>query len=320
MATATANPGSELSLIKTGVIDVVGQKIREYQESKQLLLPANYSVENAMKSAWLILQTTVDRDKRPALQVCTRNSVANALLDMAVQGLNPAKKQGYFIVYGDQLTFQRSYFGTMAVTKEVAGAKDIYAEVVYKGDEFEYDLARGSKRILKHVQRLENIAPANIVAAYAVIVFGDDRPDYVEIMTMDQIREAWKKSRNNANADNSVHKQFPDQMAMRTVINRACKRYINTSNDDHLFKSHFNRADEEAAEDDFAEEVAESANAEIIDVGPVVAEEDPEAEESSPEPQPKEEPAKATPTSPQPAKAAPKQARLPVNEDEPDYA
>jgi recombination protein RecT len=39
------------------------------------------------------------------LQACTRDSIANALLDMAVQGLNPAKKQGYFIAYGKQLVF-----------------------------------------------------------------------------------------------------------------------------------------------------------------------------------------------------------------------
>lgn len=316
MSAATQAP-NELALIKRDVVDVVSAKVREFTESRQLILPANYAVENAMKSAWLILQGATDRNDKPALAACTRDSIANALLDMAVQGLNPAKKQCYFIVYGNRLVCQRSYFGTMAVTKEVAGAKDIYAEVVYKGDEFEYDLARGSKRIIKHVQRLENINPANIVAAYAVIVFGDERPDFVEIMTFDQIREAWKKSRNNASADNSVHKQFPDQMAMRTVINRACKRYINTSNDDNLFKSHFNRGDEIVEEAEFEEEVAGAANAEIIDVEPVVVEDTPAAEEQAPATEaPKPEPAKAAPQA-QPAKDAPKQAKLPV--EEPGY-
>ncbi len=78
-----------------------------------------------MKSAWLILQAAVDKDKKPVLEVCSKNSIANALLDMVVQGLNPAKKQCYFIAYGNGLACQRSYFGTMAVTKQVAGAKEI---------------------------------------------------------------------------------------------------------------------------------------------------------------------------------------------------
>ena len=122
---------TELALIKKDVVDVVGKKAQEFVSRGELHLPPNYSVENAMKSAWLILQNTVDKDKKPVLQNCTKDSIANALLDMAVQGLNPAKKQGYFIAYGRQLVFQRSYFGTMAVTKLEAGPKHIFAEDVY---------------------------------------------------------------------------------------------------------------------------------------------------------------------------------------------
>lgn len=57
---------------------------------------------------------------------------------MVVQGLNPAKNQGYFIMYGDKVQFQRSYHGTMAVTKRVAGAEEINAEVIFEGDEVKY--------------------------------------------------------------------------------------------------------------------------------------------------------------------------------------
>lgn len=302
MSAATAPTGNELALIKTGVVDVVTKKIREFQENKQIMLPANYSVENAMKSAWLILQATVDRDKKPALQVCTRDSMANALLDMAVQGLNPAKKQGYFIVYGNQLQFQRSYFGTMAVTKQVAGAKDIYAVVVYGGDEFEYVIERGRKRVTKHVQNIANVKGDNIIAAYCTIEFGEGR-EYTDIMTWDQIQKAWSKSKGNPNSDGSTHKTFPEEMAKKTVINRTCKAWINSSSDDSLFLGHFNRADEEMAEEDMADEVAANANGEVIDVEPAAAGDAPGTTEQTPPPA---EPPKE-----------PKQATLPVNG--PDY-
>ena len=270
-----------LALIKKDVVDVVDKKVQEFVSRGELHLPPNYSVENAMKSAWLILQNTVDKDKRPVLDVCSKDSIANALLDMAVQGLNPAKKQGYFIAYGKQLVFQRSYFGTMAVTKRVAGAKDIFAEVVYKGDEFEYTIKNGNKYITKHIQRIENVDPNNIVAAYCTIIFDDDR-QFTDIMTWAEIQKAWSKSKMNPEKEGSTHKEFAQEMARKTVINRACKRYLNSSDDGSLLMQHVNRADEVAAEAEVEAEIEENANQELIDVEYEVAEEEeiPAAEES----------------------------------------
>lgn len=271
------------ALVRRDTVDIVAEKIRQFQENRQLHLPANYSAENALKSAWLILQAAVDKDKKPVLQSCTQASIANALLDMVVQGLNPAKKQGYFIAYGNQLVFQRSYFGTMAVCKRVTGAKDIYTQVVWKGDEFEYAIERGRKKILKHVQRIENVGK-EIVAAYCVIELPDGR-EYTDIMTWEQIKRSWSKSRNNPDAENSTHKQFPEEMAKKTVINRACKALINSSSDDDLFLESFNRADEIADDEGLAEEITTNANGEIIDVdsGPA-GEEDTPTPESPAEP------------------------------------
>ena len=287
---------NELALIKKDVVDVVGKKVQEFVSRGELHLPPNYSVENAMKSAWLILQNTLDKDKRPVLQVCTRDSIANALLDMAVQGLNPAKKQGYFIAYGKQLVFQRSYFGTMAVTKRVAGAKDIFAEIVYKGDEFEYQIKNGSKYITKHIQKIENVDPNNIVAAYCTIVFDDDR-QFTDVMTWDEIQKAWSKSKNNPDREGSTHKDFAQEMARKTVINRACKRYLNSSDDGSLLMYHVNRADEVAAEAEVEAEIEENANQELIDIEYEVEEDEEEnnteveeqVEEDKPAEKPKQE-------------------------------
>ena len=274
---------NNLALIKKDVVDVVGKKVQEFVSRGELHLPPNYSVENAMKSAWLILQNTVDKDKRPVLEVCTKDSIANSLLDMAVQGLNPAKKQGYFIAYGRQLVFQRSYFGTMAVTKRVAGAKDIFAEIVYKGDEFEYQIRNGNKIITKHIQRIENVDPNNIVAAYCTILFDDDR-QFTDIMTWQEIQKAWSKSKMNPEKEGSTHKEFAQEMCRKTVINRACKRYLNSSDDGSLLMYHVNRADEVAAEAEVEAEIAENANQELIDIEYEVEDEGSTIEEATEEP------------------------------------
>ncbi|WP_249310069.1 recombinase RecT [Bacillus sp. FJAT-49736] len=231
-----------------------------------------------MKSAWLLLQNVQDRNKQPALKVCTKDSIANSLLDMVVQGLNPAKKQGYFIVYGNQLIFQRSYFGTMAVTKRVTGAKSIDAAVIYDGDDVEYEMENGRITNLKHKQKFGNIDKEKIIGAYCTLVLSDGSV-YHELMTMDEIRKAWSKSQmwgkdQSEERKGSTHDEFKQEMAKKTVINRACKKFLNSSDDSSLIMKHINRADEIAAEAEVEEEIRNNANGEIIDVEYEVAPEE----------------------------------------------
>lgn len=248
------------------IVTLVTTKLRAYTDNKELVLPANYSIENALKSAWLTLQETVNKDKQLVLEICSRASIANALLDMAVQGLNPGKDQCYFIAYGTKLMCQRSYFGTMAVAQRVANASHIWAEVVYQGDDFEYSIEHNRKTISKHTQKIDNIKANAIVAAYCVIEFSNYKPAHTEIMTIDQIKKAWAKSKTDTAAPSSVHSQFPEEMAKRTVTNRACKALINSSSDDNLFLEHFNRSDEEQVEAELEAEIEEKADKDVLEI------------------------------------------------------
>jgi len=278
---------NQLALVKKDVVDVVATKVREFQERGEIHFPANYSPENALKSAWLILQSTVDKNKQPVLKTCTKDSIANSLLDMVVQGLNPAKKQCYFIAFGNQLVCMRSYFGTIAVTKRVTGAKEINANVIYEGDEVEYQMQNGRIANLKHKQKFGNVDKDKIIGAYATIVMPDGQV-YTEIMTMDEIRKAWSKSQmwgkdQEIERKGSTHDEFRQEMCKKTVINRACKRFINSSDDSSLIIKHFNRQDEIIEEAQVQAEIEENANQEIIDIEYEDVEKEPEQLE---EPQP----------------------------------
>lgn len=262
-----------ISVIKEETIDAVTAKIHSYQKGNSLHLPAGYSAENALKSAWLMLQTTKDRNDVPVLQSCTKESIVNSLLEMVVQGLNPAKKQGYFIAYGKQLVFQRSYFGTMAVAKQVNDdIQEIIAEVVYEGDVFKYRLNRGKKEIAEHEQSLDNINGKKIKAAYCMIINNDGQVIATEIMTYEQIKQAWAQSQMKPIDDKgnvktgSTHDKFTSEMCKKTVINRTCKAVINSSSDSHLFKQIYNRTEEVIAEEKVSGEIAANANTETIDV------------------------------------------------------
>lgn len=205
-----------------------------------LALPANYNAQNALKAAYLRLQTVKDRQGRPALTVCTEPSIANALLDMAIQGLSPAKNQCYFIVYGNELQMQRSYFGTIAALKRLASIEDIDAQVVHRGDKFEIGADEiGHIVVTKFEPSFTNL-DKELIGAFAFIKLANGRVDYT-VMTKAQIDTSWAQSRNR---QNNVQKKFSDEMAKRTVLNRAAKMFINTSDDSDLLTGSINAATE----------------------------------------------------------------------------
>lgn len=296
--------------IKKETIDIVLSKVKEFQNNGELKFPANYIPENALKSAWLQVQEVVDRNGKPALEVCTRNSVGNALLKMVVQGLNPDKAQCYFIVYGKKLLLQRSYFGSMHVAKTVdLNIADIYAKTVYQDDEFEYEIRHGKEVVTKHIQKLSNIHKDKIIGAYATIVYKDGR-ELSTVMTFEQIKQAWAQSpmrpvdeKGNVKA-NGTHDKFTADMAEKTVINKACKYVINASDDSTIAARYAKQTDIDFAEAEVEEEIADNANQEFIDIedaieveGTIETEEETatvEGEPDAPEPQQKETPKQST--------------------------
>jgi len=192
-------------------------------------LPKDYSAANALRAAALILQETVDKDKKPVLESCSKISIINSLLKMIVLGLNPLKKQCYFVAYGGKLTLMVSYQGKILLAKR-AGLKNINAQVVYKGDIFEYSIDDfGLVKISKHEQKLTNIEN-EIIAAYCVFELENGFKNTV-IMTMNQIKKAWLQGTAYKADGNSAHQKFTDEMAKKTVISRALKTIINSSDD-----------------------------------------------------------------------------------------
>ena len=259
-------PKTALQNMKANTIDVVEKKIAEFKENGELHFPDNYSPQNALKSAWLTLQETQDRNKRPVLEACTKESIANALLYTVVQGLSPAKNQVYYIAFGNQLKALRSYMGTMAVTKRLKNVIDITAQVIYEGDEFEYAIKDGTKVVTKHAQMLLNIDIKKIVGAYCILTYqrADGQKQYTEVMTMDQIRKAWERGEMKGNSP--AHRDHPEEMAKKTVIGRTCKLFVNTSDDSDLLIEAFNKTSY-VEDGDIEEEIEANANSEVIEMG-----------------------------------------------------
>ena len=254
---------------KNELVTKVANKVKAMVENNQINIPENYSIVNAVQAAYFKL-TEVDFKKKTSLMdSATPESVAFSLQDMAIQALSVAKNQGYFIVYGDKMQFTRSYHGTQAVLKRLNGVKDVWANVIWKGEEFDVEYnERGQLAFKSHSVNWMAATgkKEDILGAYCIIE-RDDGVQFLTVMTMAEIQTSWSQS-----SMQTVQNKYPQEMAKRTVINRASKAFINTSDDSDLFIGAINRTTENEFEDDKPmreinpqHEIDQNANKEVLD-------------------------------------------------------
>lgn len=202
--------------------------IEKLQKEGGLILPKDYHAGNALKSAWLYLQTIENRDKQKAIDICTKQSIWNCLLEMVLKGEHP-KKHCYFIPCGNSLEYWERYTGALLRAKRDTKIQDVVAQVIYKNDNFIYAVdENGRYQFVSHETKMENIDIDNITGAYAVVI-NKDGSRYLEIMSIDQIRKAWQQGA--ARGASPAHKNFTDQMCKKTVIARACKIELDSATD-----------------------------------------------------------------------------------------
>lgn len=260
---------------KMEMTEFVQTKIDGWVKDNSLVVPPGYALGNAIQSAYLKILSLVDKNKAPVLQACEKYSIAHAIENMAIQGLTVDKNQGYFIAYGNQLNFQRSYFGTIAVAKRFGNVADVQAQVIVQGDEVDTEMINGELRVTGH--KIKNffdreITYDNIKGAYCIVKLRNGGIKW-EVMTRAQILAAWNKSP----SQQGVHKEFPDQMAKKTVIGRALKLLINSSDDYPILVKAFNESGYVEGEDDVIPALEETAFTELVDADAMMAEQAPEA-------------------------------------------
>lgn len=253
---------NQVATAQKNITDSVLAKIEVFKQAGELKLPKDYSPENALKAAYLVLLETKTSDKKPVLDVCSKESIANSLLKMVVWGLSPLKKQCDFIAYGDKLQCDPEYTGNILLAKRYGGMVDYKPNAIFKGDDFKYEIGHnGRKRIITHSQSLESVG-GEVLGAYFWYKLADGTED-VEVMNIVQIRNAWNQGAMKGNS--GAHKNFTDQMAIKTVANRACKLLIRASDDAPLMGDAGGTEETTNLIDSAKQEVIEKANAEEID-------------------------------------------------------
>ena len=279
-----------------------------------ITVPKGFSADNQIYLAFLKLTGMTDpSSKKPVLSLVTPQSVANAMLTMCLKGLSMEKGQCTFIRYGNELQFQQEYHGTVALAKRY-GAGDPQAQVIYEGDDFEYEInpKTGKKVVKKHIQKLQNINNDKIVGAWCLVPYAD-HPDWepkVEVMTMDEIRRSWMQGATKGQSP--AHRNFPQEMAKKTVIGRACKLFVSTSDDAGVYGTDDSPEWQESQEAPAEANAKEAVFAELPQAPEPAAVE--AVQEDLPEPGPEDIPEEPVWQAPEDLKAAPQQAETPLDE------
>lgn len=212
-------------------------------KTQEITIPEGYNVANQLKLAYYKILTIPDS------MTCNPESVANALMETATQGLSVSQTQCYYIKYGNQIQMQRSYFGDIALLKRTGLVLDVYARVIYENDEVEQSTDEyGLECITKHVSKFGN-QDGKILGAYAVAVGANGYKRYC-IMTMRQIQNNFKLSKNYGEK-NKLQNDFIEEGCKRTTIRRLVKMILNTAVDLNEYQNQIIGSYNRTTEDEF---------------------------------------------------------------------
>lgn len=203
---------------------------------------------------------------------CTEESRAACLLDTLVYGLNPLKKQCYYVKFYDKskksyvLQFIMDYSGAVIVAKDInKEIKDIRSKIVKDGDIFDFEIENGLYKITKHKPTIDSL-DGDFILAYAIAVDKNDKPLAVDIMTKKQYISHVKQTGKNINGEPIVksdgsfhpfsnHAKYPEKMFLKTVIHRVCRSIIKTSPNEKIITASVRTVESDDVHDaEFTEE------------------------------------------------------------------
>lgn len=191
----------------------------------EIKCPKGYDYKGELYLAMMMLANDVKiKDGRTAIEVCTPASIMSELKKMVKMGHSLARKHCYAIIYGDKLQITSSYFGDITtIERAIPGAK-VHANVLREGDDYEYSFNEETEtyEVTGVVPCLEN-KDNQIVAAFGCVKV-NGKKIVTDVMSWKQIQASWA----HAKTDN-VQKQFPEEMAKRTLIKHMCKILLNTA-------------------------------------------------------------------------------------------
>jgi len=162
--------------------------------------------------------------KNPDLLKATPKSLVNAFYDAAVLDLEPVLGSVYFVKYADEATMLIGYRGLVELAKRGDPTiEDIYGQVVYLDDEFDYQEGDEPRLIHRPSLARDVSDPTKITRVYAIAFrSGGRRPIFV-VLTKSDVDGI--RARSKAKNAGPWVTDYP-AMAMKTAVRNLCSRRL----------------------------------------------------------------------------------------------
>lgn len=226
-------------------LDEVRHQLSKMEEQFRFALPAHIPVERFAR----VVMTAIQNNPKLVTH-CTRQSLWNACMKAAQDGLLPDGREGAIVQNGDQAGWRPMIAG---IRKKVRNSGEIATwdvHVVKEKDKFAFRL--GDNPFIEHEPSLDD-DPGPTVAAYSIATLksGEKSRDVMSISAIRRIRDrsdAWKAYKANK-IKSTPWQTDEDEMAKKTVARRHSKVLPMSTDLDDLMRRDDDLYDTEGAGD-----------------------------------------------------------------------
>ena len=219
-------------------IDVFEKQLATHQKQLTSVLPAHVPARKFMRTAVSAAQSN------PDILAADQRSVLNACQKAAQDGLIVDNREAALVLFNKKVgndwikvaQYMPMVTGVLKKLRNSGQLASITAETVHKNDKFQYD--PGKDDVPSHIVDWFSDR-GDMVGVYAVAKLSNGEC-VVEIMNHTQIEKVRKVSKSGAHKDTGepigIWKQWPEEMAKKTVLRRIAKYLPSSADLDQMFQ------------------------------------------------------------------------------------
>jgi recombination protein RecT len=219
---ATNNPGTGKAV---RLIDEWRDSVHKMEGQFKMALPAHIPLERFVRVVMTALQNN------PKLMACSKQSVFNAAVRCAQDGLLPDGREAAIVPFGEEddgqgggrsradlAGYMPMVYGIRKKIRNSGEIKDLHAHAVYEGDDFAYEL--GDEPYIKHKPKPGG-RTRQITHVYSIAVFNDGTLSR-DVMPIEEVEDIRKKFSRSRKGPWSVKESY-SEMAIKTVVKHHAK-------------------------------------------------------------------------------------------------
>ncbi|QNT79196.1 recombinase RecT [Entomobacter blattae] len=192
-------------------VDLFQSELAGMQKQLVSVLPSHITPQRFMRTVMM----AINIDK--SLLNLNRESLKNAAIKCAADGLLPDGREAAFVKFGGDAVYMPMFAGIQKRIRNSGEIASIEARVIYENDDFLWE--QGTESKLSHKPKFPGDR-GNMVGAYAIAHFKDGSSPQFEVMSLDEIEKVKESS---AGKDKGPWVQWYEEMARKTVFRRLAK-------------------------------------------------------------------------------------------------